>query len=402
MTPHAKSHSKEPQLFILLLLVSFASVSAVLYTPALPSIAKNLGISDAQAQFSMTAFLIGYAFGNLPYGPFSNRFGRKPAIYTGICLAIFGSLLTLFAGTFHSFSVLVLGRLIAGLGSSVGLKITFTMIGDTTSQTSATKKISYIMLAFAVAPGIAIALGGLLTNHVGWESCFYFLTAYSLFLLVLSTLLPETGHEKDLDALNYTKILSGLLQKLRNKQLVVCAIIMGSMTSFVYLFVSEGPFIGINSLGLRADTYGILNFIPPSGMIIGSFLSLRLAERQSPLTNMILGMVIALIGSIVMFLLFVGGFVNLWTLFFPMPFIYMGLALVFSNASSLAMSGAKNKSNASAVMNFLNMGMSVVTLTIVESLPPHKAYVLPLFFTLLVFLMLTLRIGFLRPSNQKF
>ncbi len=185
------------------------------------------------------------------------------------------------------------------------------MIGDVYSQTKATKKISYIMLSFAIAPGLAIALGGVLTNHFGWESCFYFLTVYSIALLGLSILLPETSNEHDLEALHIAKIKSGLVQKLRNKKLVVCAIIMGCATSFVYLFASEAPFIGIERLGLRTDEYGALNFIPPVGMIIGSIFAHQLAGKRENLFIIILGVVIALICSVAMLSLFLFGLSNL-------------------------------------------------------------------------------------------
>lgn len=107
---HILNPSKKPQLFILLLLATFASVSAVLYTPSLPEIAESLKITSTQAQFSMTAFLIGYALGNLPYGPLSNRFGRKPTLYLGILLAIGGSLLILLAASLQLFGLFVLGN----------------------------------------------------------------------------------------------------------------------------------------------------------------------------------------------------------------------------------------------------------------------------------------------------
>ncbi len=399
-----QSQPKTPQLFILLLLASFASVSAVLFTPSLPLLAKDLNISNAQAQLSMTAFLIGYAFGNLPYGPISNRLGRKKTIYMGIFFAIFGSILILVAGGFEIFWLLIVGRFLQALGSSVGLKITFTMIGDVYSQTEATKKISSIMLAFAIAPGLAIALGGLLTKYYGWESCFYFLAIYSVFLMLLSIVLPETCKEKDPDALNLVKVKDGFLEQLKHKKLITCAIIMGCATSFVYLFASEAPFIGIDYLGLAADEYGVLNFIPPIGMIIGSLLAHQLAGRREIISIMTLGITISLIGAIVMLTLFLAGIVTIWSLFMPMPFIYIGLSLIFSNASGLAMSYARNKSNASAVMNFINMGMSVIALLIIESLSNNKTYILPLFFLSLSSLMLLLSSLFLKPlplSNKR-
>lgn len=74
------SHVDKPQFMILLFLVSFASVGAVLFTPALPSITSFFQVSVGQAQLTITSYLIGYALGQLPYGPLANRFGRKKTL----------------------------------------------------------------------------------------------------------------------------------------------------------------------------------------------------------------------------------------------------------------------------------------------------------------------------------
>lgn len=115
-------------------------------------------------------------------------------------------------------------------------------------------------------------------------------------------------------------------------------------------------------------------------MIIGSFTSNFLAGKKEPQNLIRMGIAISLAFSLLMLLLFLFDLVTPWSLFIPMPFLYIGLALIFSNSSSLAMSHAKNKSNASAVMNFVNIGVSVITLFIAEALPAHPPYVMPLFF----------------------
>ncbi len=393
--------NKEPQLLILLLLASFAAVSAVLFTPALPTLTQILKISSSQGQFLITAFLIGYALGNLPYGPLSNRFGRKTTIYIGLLIAIFGSLLALIAIAFHSFSLLIVGRFLEAMGSSVGLTLTFTMIGDLYVHSQATKKTSYVVLSFAVAPSLAIASGGLLTKYLGWQSCFYFLFFYGILLLFLSFLLPETGKERDLQALNIQKMTEGFLAKLKNKKIVSYAILMGLGTSIVYLFASEAPFIGIDRIGLKEDVYGLLNFIPPVGMIVGSLISNYLAEKKEGHLTIGLGILITLIGSIGMLVLFLLNSVNVWSLFMPMPLIYVGLAFISSNASALAMSHAQNKSNASAIMNFLNVGISVLALLAIQALPFHEALALPFFFLILSFAMIILRFIFLKPRKER-
>src|SRR6478672_5239599 len=87
----------------LLLLISFASVNAVLFTPALPDITAFFAISENTAQQTITWFLVGYAIGQLIYGPIANRFGRKPALYAGISLQIFSSILCVAAAASHSY-----------------------------------------------------------------------------------------------------------------------------------------------------------------------------------------------------------------------------------------------------------------------------------------------------------
>ena len=72
-----------PSLFTLLLLISFASVNAVLYTPALPAISQYFEVSSDMVQQTITIFLLGYTVGQLIYGPIANRFRRIPAIAVG-------------------------------------------------------------------------------------------------------------------------------------------------------------------------------------------------------------------------------------------------------------------------------------------------------------------------------
>lgn len=68
---------KKPSFFFLFLLISFGSVNAVLFTPALPEISQYFDIKQSVASFTITIFLIGYSFGQLIYGPLANGYGRK-------------------------------------------------------------------------------------------------------------------------------------------------------------------------------------------------------------------------------------------------------------------------------------------------------------------------------------
>src|SRR6202795_1670991 len=90
MTHSCHSHrlqQKEPHIVTLIIMSSFASMGAVIFTPALPEIAQYFQISQGHSQLTITLFLLGYAIGQLIYGPLSNRLGRKPAFYN--CYLLF-------------------------------------------------------------------------------------------------------------------------------------------------------------------------------------------------------------------------------------------------------------------------------------------------------------------------
>lgn len=394
-------HQKHPSLFILLLLVSFGMVSAVLFTPGLPQIAQQLAISEKAAELAMTVFLVGYAFGFLPYGPLSDRFGRKKTAYLGISIAILGCLMILLVKQFPSFTLLLMGRLLLALGSSVGLKIAYTIIGDVYKDDKATKIISYMMMAFAIAPALAIGLGGVLTTYYGWESCFYFQTGYSVLLLILTFYLPETSPTLDQEGLKTRAIYRGYLEKIKDRKLLYCGLLTGCGASLYYLFAAESPFIGIVKLELSPEAFGLYSFIPPIGLFLGALFANLLVGKKTPLTILFFGTLLAFLLSVLMFLLFLFDAVTPWTLFLPMPLMYIGESLVYANASSLVLTHARNKSYASATLNFLTIGLCAVSLSIFGSLPPHQPLLMPLFFTGTTLIMLLLLLGLRRTLQMK-
>lgn len=344
----------------LLLMISFASVNAVLFTPALPDITRFFAITDHVAQQTISLFLVGYALGQLIYGPIANRFGRKPALYAGIILQILSSTLCVFSGTLQEYSVLVLGRFLLALGSGVGLKMTFTLVNECYPPTIASQKISYLMLAFAITPGLGIALGGVLNTYYGWKSCFYAGIIYGFILLFLVTHLPETLKTRQLDALKVNRIIQGYAKQFKNSHLIICGMLMGGATCFVYVFAAIAPFLAINLLGMDSAEYGIISILPTLGLMLGSVFSARFAKKYSQAAGIKTGILIASIAAILMAFTISMPIFPLLSLFLPMMVIYFGLALIFANASTIAMAYASDKAHGSAVMNFINMGLVTI------------------------------------------
>lgn len=370
---------KEPNTFILMLLVSFATILAILFTPALPEIAKKLSLSDAEVQMTMTSYLIGYALGNLPYGPIANRIGRKATLRLGSSIAILGILLTLWSQSLNLFPLFLAGRFLTAFGATSGLKIGYTMVGDVYKGKEATKKLAFFSLSFAIASPLSMWLGGFLTEKWGWQSCFLAMLAYSLIVLASTLLLAETSKKRDPNALDLHQIALSFKRKFKNKRLILAALLMGCCSAQVYLFATNAPFIAIDHIGITPDHYGALTFVPYSGMVLSVYLIHRLADKYSHLRVISAGMALWIIASASMLLLFLAGVVTIWTLFLLVAVIYCGNSLIFSNSSSLALEHAQDKSTGAAVMSFINISLPIIFLSIEGELKIQEPYMLPAF-----------------------
>jgi MFS family permease len=363
--------------FTLSLLISFASVNAVLFTPALPNIAHFFNIDENTTQQTITLFLIGYALGQLIYGPLANRFGRKNAIYMGIVLQIISSFLCVFAGTTRTYTLLIVARFMLALGAGVGLKMTFTLVNEYYKPNIASRMIAYLLVAFAITPALSVALGGLLTAHYGWTSCFYAGAMYGLILLFFVSRLPETQSTRDLDALKIKPLLRHYAQQFKHQQLIVGGLLMGCASCFVYVFTTITPFVAINLLGLSSTKYGFANTIPPIGLVFGSIVNAKLSRHYGLLSIIRIGIIITSIGTVSMLIAISMKLSALMSLFVPMVMIYFGSCLMLANASTIAMRHTHDKAHGSAVMNFINMGLttmlvlSLSSYTITLSLLPN-------------------------------
>lgn len=367
-------------MFTMLLMISFASVNAVMFTPALPDIATFFAISHDAAQMTISWYLIGYASGQLLYGPLANRFGRKPAIYCGILLQIISSFICVLSGKLHWYPLLVIGRMFLALGAGVGLKMTFTLVNECYTPKEASKKISYLILAFAVTPGLSAALGGILNQSFGWMSCFYAGAIYGVLLLALSTRLPETLSQRDHHALKWDHLMASYGAQFKNRNLVAGALMMGTSTSFVYTFAAIAPFVAINMLGMGSAEYGGANILPSIGLGIGTLYTAKLSERFESDFMIKMGVYISTFGVLVMLIASLMHGSAIHSIFIPMMIIYFGLSAILSNASSLAMSTVEDKSHGAAVMSFINMGLGTVVVLCLGWLPVTTLLMPVLFF----------------------
>lgn len=351
-----------PPTFTLLLLIALGTVAAVLFTPAIPAIKQQFNLTTAVVQWTVSIFLLGYALGQLIYGPIANRIGRKPTIYLASIIGILGTLLCAVAGYANSFLLLVAARFIMAIGTSVGLVLTLTIINDVYNYEQSRKVIASVTLAFAIFPGIAIFIGGFLVNHFTWESCFYFIAVYNIFVLFLCAFLPETSRGLDLNALKLNFILNRYCKAAKNLKLINYASMWGLCTVIIYVFAASAPIISISMMNVSPSKFGAFNLFTSAGYIIGTVAARALSSYLSSRRVMLLGLLLKTAGCLTLLFCFKFFTMSILALFISVFIIFIGMPLVFTNASALATKTISDKAIGSSIVSFIVTILSVVSI----------------------------------------
>ena len=359
---------------VLFLFISFGSVNAIIISPALPDIKVFYNISMQQTQYTITLFLVGYTVTQVIFGALSNITGRKKASYIAITLAIIGLAISYWSFYSINYQLFLFGRFITGIGTGAGMVLSFTIISDLYKGLEATKMTAIITTGFAVSPGIATLVGGLL-SHTDWESCIIIMLIYSFLLFLLVALLPETNTNKS--KFKFAALLLGYKYAFMNKKVVTYAFIYGIMIAVLYVLASLLPFIARNKFNISVLQYGVIYFLSYIGYMLGNIAVSILSNWITKQVLLIIGVVISLRASIVIGLLFYIALFNEIVLFLLISCILFGIPFIFVNSSVLSLGAHSDKGNASSALNLISMSFACITLFALSLINYSAILILP-------------------------
>lgn len=346
-------------LFWLLNYISIASVSAAIITPSLPQIQAQYALSSGTVEWIVSAFLIGYMLGQLIYGPLANQFGRLKALRTGLIINLLGIIICLIALFSELYWLLIMGRLITALGAASGLACTFMLINEWLPESQRKTAMSYSVLSFALGIGIAVVLGGLITEYWHWQYCFGFLLLHGLIMLGGTCVFSETLIiPKPINAMTIVKDYNAALS---SSKLVIFSLVVGSCSAVSYCFSAAGPQIAEKLLHLSAAQYGYWNGLNIIGMILGGFLAKYLLVRVSANQVITIGFLGIAWGIINLFLMWAISNQSASWFFLITASLYLFSSLLFSGGSLIASNALTDRASAAAMMSFVNMFFATCT-----------------------------------------
>ena len=178
-------------LFILTGLNLFNYLDRYVLSAVLPSLQKDLSLNDGQAGRLMTAFMIGYFVTSPLFGWLGDRWSRKWLIAAGIFVWSMGTVLTGFAATF---AMMIVFRMLVGLGEASYATISPSLISDSYAPAKRNNALTIFYVAIPVGAALGTIIGGLIAANWGWRYAFIWAGVPGLFLALV--LLPFAELER--------------------------------------------------------------------------------------------------------------------------------------------------------------------------------------------------------------
>lgn len=170
-----------PALVVIALAQLLTGLDATIVAIALPTAQEELGFTDPDRQWIITAYTLAFAGLLLLGGRLADRIGRRRALVVG--LSGFAAASTL-AGAAPTFAMLVAGRALQGAFAGVLAPTALSLVVVLFTEQRERNRAFALYGAVASSGGIiGLMLGGTLTEYVAWRWCLYVNVAFALLAL---------------------------------------------------------------------------------------------------------------------------------------------------------------------------------------------------------------------------
>jgi EmrB/QacA subfamily drug resistance transporter len=180
---------------------------------ALPSMQRDLGFSQQNLQWIVSAYSLAFGGFLLLSGKAADLFGRRRVLTIG--LGVF-TLASLIGGLAQSQAILIAARAVQGLGAAIVSPTALSML--TTTFAEGTMRNRALSVWGAIAAGgfaVGVLLGGILTDALSWRWVMFVNVPIGLLTIFLTPILlpeiPAQSTRQKIDLLGAVTVTSGLV-----------------------------------------------------------------------------------------------------------------------------------------------------------------------------------------------
>ncbi|MCC6533843.1 MAG: MFS transporter [Burkholderiales bacterium] len=240
---------------------------------------------------ALGAYGLSQAVLQIPFGRWSDRVGRKPALYTGLAIFAFGSVC---AGYASSIQGVIAGRALQGAGAISAVAIA--MAADLTRDEHRTKVMAIIGSTIGASFGLSLVLGPWLDRVIGVAGIFYLIGGLALLAMAVVLALPVPPAERMPAEARASVALSEVLRDPELNRLNVGIFVLHAVLMSLFLTV---PF-DLNAAGLAAHEHWKMYAAVMLGAAVLMLPGLHFGDRRGHSRVVFLGSIALLLASQVM------------------------------------------------------------------------------------------------------
>ncbi len=353
-------------LFLLAGLAAMGSLATNVILPVFPSMGVSLGVEPRDLALTLSSFFIAFAVGQLFVGPLADRFGRKPLVVGGLITFVVGSAVCALA---HTLDLLILGRIIQALGACAASVLARAIARDLFDGEALARVLALIMIAMAAAPGFSPLVGTGLGALLGWRFIF---AGVGLFALALGIFylrsMGETQPIGGRQPLRLRTVVLGYVALAADRRFILPALSVSLTIGMLFTFFATAPAILISELGLTGLQLA-LYFAATVFIVFGAgLLAPRLARRWGTPRAVMVGALVALVGSLVIMAL--AATPSLLSITAGLGLFLLGMGVLNPLGTAITLQPfALNAGLASALLGFLQMACAAIGSAVASLLP---------------------------------
>ena len=351
-----KNHNNFFLILTLGLLETITPFSIDMYLPAFPRIAKDLHTNIENISLSVSSYFLGFAIGQILYGPLLDRFGRKNPLYIGLSVYILATLGCVFC---HSLEAFLTMRFIQALGGCVCSVTAIAMVQDLFPQERRASIISFLILTIGLSPMLAPSAGSFVLAIWGWQAVFFSLAIIAGIMFVITFLFLPNGAPPDESVSLKPKPILAVFQKIITEPLFYVYTVASSFAfAGLFIYVAGSPAVFMGHFHLTSKAYGGVFALLSVGLIGGSQLNHILTKRFDSkilfATMLTAHVVVGLLYAITVYL-------GVLPLAGHLVFLFLVLSCIGiegPNATAVSMAPfEKNAGSASSLLGFIRIGI---------------------------------------------
>jgi MFS transporter, DHA1 family, inner membrane transport protein len=252
----------------------------------LPAIADDLHEPIAAVGLLASAYNLPTAIFSPVFGPLSDRRGRRAAMLLGLAIFAVAAGACVLAPTLP---LLLLARVINGLGAAIVLPATFAYAADLPSPTERARAMGIAVSAFPLANLIGLPIGAFVAGLRGWKAAFAFILLVAIVAALLIRRLPEEPARPDVARTGYLDSYRAVLGD--RHALAILAVTFFWFAGSMGLFIYMGEFFH-QSFGLSTTQAGLAYLVVGVVGVFASRLSASVIETVGARRTVLLALAV--------------------------------------------------------------------------------------------------------------